>query len=173
MTTDAKPRARILLVDDEEMILRMYKAILCPSDADEDAADMLSDLEAELFGETEASAPPASYDVVLCRQGEEAVQAVEDACRDGQPFAMTILDVLMPPGIDGVAAAERIRAIDPDINIVFVTGYARVDPDEIAIRVPPEDKFFYMVKPIQAVELERLAAALTEKWRQQEPQAAA
>ncbi|MGZ9035138.1 MAG: putative bifunctional diguanylate cyclase/phosphodiesterase, partial [Rhodospirillales bacterium] len=58
----------------------------------------------------------------------------------------------------------RIRALDPSINIVFVTGYSDVLPDAMADRVPPPDKMIYCQKPLQASELKQFARALSAKW---------
>jgi len=173
MPTNATASARILLVDDEEMILQMYKSILAPPHEESGPTEALTELASELFGDETEAAPMPCYDVSLCRQGADAVDAVAAARAEGRPFAIVVMDVLMPPGMNGVTAAEKIRAIDPDLNIVFVTGYARVDPDEIAARVPPEDKFFYMVKPLQSVELERLVASLADSWHSAKTTAAA
>ena len=93
----------------------------------------------------------------LCRCGEEAVEAVRKAVEAGSPYEVAFLDVRMPPGIDGVKAAERIRAIDPDISIVMVTGYSDVPVEEIAERVKPAGKLLVCQKPLQASEILQLA----------------
>jgi len=70
----------------------------------------------------------------------------------------------MPPGIDGVEVAKQIRAVDPEINIVVVTGFSDLYPQEIARQVPPVEKLYYLAKPFQAMEIQQLALALTQKW---------
>ena len=64
-----------------------------------------------------------------------------------QPFAVVFLDMRMPPGPDGLWAAQRIREIDQQVEIVICTAYSDVDPLEIGRRVPPADKLFYLQKP--------------------------
>jgi DNA-binding LytR/AlgR family response regulator len=59
----------------------------------------------------------------------------------------------MPPGIDGVEAGSRIRKIDPDVEIVFVTGYSDIERDELERRVPPPMKLHYFNKPISFMQL--------------------
>lgn len=159
---------RILIADDEPAALDEYAHALKANASDDELVERLNDLESELFGD--AAAPPPSvdsisYELELCRQGDEAVDAVNAALVSGRPFAVAFLDVRMPPGPDGVETAERIRALDPDINIVFVTGYADMHPESIAIRVKPIDKLLYCQKPIQATELQQFAHALTAKWQ--------
>ena len=115
---------RILVADDESRILDEYVHVLAGTGTSGHAAGALSDLEAELFGRSEPERNGAKYELCLCRQANEAVAKVDEAVRDGRPFAIAFLDVRMPPGADGVVAAERIRKLDHQINIVFVTGYS-------------------------------------------------
>ncbi len=131
----------ILVVDDDTSIQLLYKQTLC-------------------------SAPINKHFILtLCGQAEEAVEAVGKAVEEGKPFAVVFLDVKMPPGRDGVWAAEQIRALDPHTEIVMVTGYSDVMPDKIASRVPPADKFFYLQKPFHNQEIQQFASALSAKWR--------
>ena len=157
---------RILVADDEPPILEAYQRTL----AEDRRADVL---EAELFG-GEANQPmlPA-LSVDYAQQGEEAVAAVRQACAEGSPFSVAFLDVRMPPGIDGVEAAKQIRALDPEINIVVVTGFSDVYPPAIAQLVPPVEKLFYIAKPFQAVEIQQAAMALAHRWLSDRTRAAA
>ena len=84
----------------------------------------------------------------------------------GKPFAVTFLDLRMPPGPDGIWLAERIRALDPHTEIVMVIGYSDTSttPDKIASRVPPTDKLLYLQKHFHNLEIQHLAASLSTKW---------
>jgi PAS domain S-box-containing protein len=155
---------RILIADDESRILDEYVHVLGASGNAEHGARALSDLEAELFGSNEVDRDGVNYELCLCRQANEAVEKVEEAVRDGRPFAIAFLDVRMPPGPDGVVAAERIRKLDHHVNIVFVTGYSDTPLEQIASRVPPADKLLYLQKPLHAAELKQFANALSGKW---------
>jgi PAS domain S-box-containing protein len=157
--------SRILIADDEPMIREEYRCVLGgdTTDAGTDHTAML-DLEAELFGSARGNNNQARYDLCLCEQGDEAVEAVEQAVGEGRPFAVAFLDVRMPPGIDGVTAAERMRKIDPQMNIVFVTGYSDVAPEDIAKRVERPETLLFCQKPLHASELRQLAYALSSKW---------
>jgi PAS domain S-box-containing protein len=162
---------RILIADDEQRILDEYAHVLGGSLPRQGESTALHDLEAELFGDDEApgidachSTEASRFDVVMCRQGQDAVDAVQVALRENRPFSAAFLDVRMPPGIDGVATAARIRALDPLVNIVFVTGYSDIRPEQMGDRVPPLDKLIYCQKPLQASELRQFARALAAKW---------
>jgi len=102
--------------------------------------------------------------VILCHQGDEAVETVRAAIGRNEPFAVVFLDVRMPPGPDGVWTAEHIRALDPYVQIVMVTAYSDVDPADIACRVPPVKRLFYVQKPFDPGELRQFAFALGAKW---------
>ncbi|HNT36621.1 MAG TPA: diguanylate cyclase [bacterium] len=155
---------RILAADDEPSVLSLYGEILSPSQAS-DGDDVMAALEAKIFGVGQADVPVGPvFDLVLCSQGDEALEKIRSSIDDEDPFSAAFLDVRMPPGPDGVSVAESIRVLDPFINIVIVTGYSDVDPLEIARRVPPADKLLYVQKPFHVHEIRQFASALTAKW---------
>jgi two-component system invasion response regulator UvrY len=61
--------------------------------------------------------------VAACRSGEEAI----DACREHHPDVL-VVDEKMPPGLNGVEVARRVRAADPSIQVVVFTNF---DEEEI------------------------------------------
>ncbi len=166
-------RLRILVADDDRAILDLYQRVL--SSVREEDATLFADLDAlagSLFGGPDAdpqpatpAAPAASYELVQCRQGDDAVDMVTRALEVQRPFAVAFLDVRMPPGPDGIWAAERIRALDPHIELVMVTGYSNLHPEDIARRVPPVHKLLYIQKPFHPQEITQFAAALGTKWQ--------
>jgi diguanylate cyclase (GGDEF)-like protein len=169
MEASKRQSIRILVVDDDPDILVAYGQVLNNSVPSSDRA-ALDDLRARLFASgggkpQAAAAAPAvcSFDAIMCSGAEAAVEAVRQACAAGEPIAVAFLDMRMPPGPDGVWAAERIREIDPQIEIVICTAYSDVDPVEIGRRVPPADKLFYLQKPFHPHEVRQLALALGEK----------
>ncbi len=140
MTADIANSIRILAVDDESSILMLYEETLRPE------------------------SNPNHFSLTLCSQAEEALDTVRRAVEEGKPFTVAFLDVRMPPGPDGVWLAEQIRALDPYIEIVMVTGYSDTKPNEIASRVPPSDKLLYLQKPFHNLEIQHFAASLSTKW---------
>lgn len=67
------------------------------------------------------------YPVVKAKTGQEAVDLVAGR----NDIAVAVLDIRMPD-MDGLEAARRIREINPDIPVIFHTGYAG-DYDEAEI----------------------------------------
>jgi DNA-binding LytR/AlgR family response regulator len=110
-------------------------------------------LAAELFEPATDAEDDTHFDVVACSQGGDAISIARRAARDGRPFDVVILDVRMPPGIDGVEAGSQIRKLDPDVEIVFVTGYSDVPLAELQRRVPPPMKLHYFSKPLSFTQL--------------------
>ena len=160
---------RILVADDEAAVREAYARILTPAEADHDAATMDA-LRARLFGGGDgdpapASAPAVEFEVHFVTDGNAAVQAVQDSRRDGRPFALAFIDMRMPPGPDGAWTTREIRALAPDLDVVITTAYADVDPVDLARRIPPAERLFYVQKPFHPHEIRQLAVALGSKWR--------
>ena len=59
------------------------------------------------------------YDVDVCGSGEEAVAFLENEKVD-----LLLVDMLMPPGIDGLQTYERILKMHPGQKAIVVSGYA-------------------------------------------------
>ncbi|MDB5678422.1 MAG: response regulator [Sphingomonas bacterium] len=160
---------RILIVDDEPSMHDSYRRCFAPVDTS--GAEALSGMAAELFGDDAPTAPcnddseTVQFDAVHCMQGLDAVAEVEAAIAQGSPFAVAFIDVRMPPGIDGKETATRIRALDPNINLVIVTGFSDFSPIEISKAAGPADKIFYIAKPFEIAEVVQTATALGHRWR--------
>ncbi|MDJ0905248.1 MAG: response regulator [Woeseiaceae bacterium] len=143
---------RVLIADDDEHVLQAYREAFSDTDSTQQMR-ALDALAAELFEQGGADDDEPHFDVVACTQGDDAILLAEEAANDGQPFDVVILDVRMPPGIDGVEAGSRIRELDPDVEIVFVTGYSDVPLEELQRRVPPPMKLHYFNKPLSFTQL--------------------
>jgi PAS domain S-box-containing protein len=143
MNTNWSDRVRILAVDDDQNVLDLYEEFL--------------------------SIPISTYrfDLTLCHQSKTAVEAVQTAIQEEEPFAVAFLDIRMDSGPDGVWAAEQIRTLDPNIEIVMVTAHDDITPEEIVSRVPPPGKLLYIKKPFSPEEIKQFSVALAAKWQQE------
>ncbi|MEJ2129379.1 MAG: EAL domain-containing protein [Woeseiaceae bacterium] len=155
---------RILVVDDDVLLIEEYLRCLGEDYEPDSATTTLSELEKVLFGDEVDETGAARFSVDTRDQGEKAIEAVEDAIRAGKKYSIVFLDIRMPPGMDGIEAAKRIRKLDPDVNIVIVTGSVSAEIDNLDAEVPPADKIFFFKKPFHAAECRQLAAALCGKW---------
>jgi diguanylate cyclase (GGDEF)-like protein len=155
---------RILVVDDDVTLIEEYLRCLGEDYEPDSATTTLSELEKVLFGDETDESGAARFSTASCTQGEPAVDAVREAIKTGKPYSIVFLDIRMPPGMDGIEAAKQIRALDPDVNIVIVTGSMSAEVDNLDAEVPPADKIFFFKKPFHAAECRQLAAALCGKW---------
>lgn len=155
---------RVLVVDDDALLIDEYLRCLGDCFEPDAATTTLTDLEKVLFGEDTDERGAAKFDVHSRNQGEAAVEAVEAAIQAGKPYSIVFVDIKMPPGMDGIAAAQQIRLLDPNVNIVVVTGSMSPAPENLGKQIPPADKVFFFQKPFHATECRQLAAALCGKW---------
>ncbi len=92
-------RGKILLMDDEPIVRDM-------------AGEMLA-----LLG----------YDVVVSRDGQEAVGLYESALLSDDPFDAVVMDLTVPGAMGGIEAVARLRAVDPEVRAIVSSGYCN-DP---------------------------------------------
>uniref|UniRef100_UPI0037848714 response regulator transcription factor n=1 Tax=Daejeonella sp. TaxID=2805397 RepID=UPI0037848714 len=84
------------------------------------------------------------FEVVLCRDGEEAFRAFSK-----EHFDMCIFDVMMPKK-DGFTLGKDIRSINPNIPIIFATAKAMIEDKSEAYNLGGDD---YITKPFRIEEL--------------------
>lgn len=60
-------------------------------------------------------------DVETSSSGEDAIAKVEQ-----RAFDVVVLDLAMP-GMDGIETLKRLRKIDPDLQIILLTGHGSIE----------------------------------------------
>ncbi len=72
----------------------------------------------------------AGYEVVDFDNGAGAYERLRE-----EPFSLLLTDIVMPK-MDGIELARRATEIDPDLKVMFITGFAAValNPDSNAPR---------------------------------------
>ena len=95
------------------------------------------------------------YQVLVAAEGEQAVQFVEQ-----QPVDVVLLDLRMP-GLSGMQVLEKIKSIDPSIEVIVVTGYASYETVLEGLRL---HAFDYIPKPFNIPHLREIVKrAATQK----------
>lgn len=144
------PNNTILIVDDDPEILAFYRKIFDKSSASQ--FDILG-------AESGASAPR-----LKCRtftDPRELLKQCEDTRKDGHRHPLCIIDMRMPI-LNGLSTAERIREIDPEIDIIICTAFSDVPLDEIRAKL--HGGVFFVRKPFVAEEFSLLVQSLVGYW---------
>lgn len=84
------------------------------------------------------------YQVLVAAEGEQALRVVAQ-----QPIDVVLLDLRMP-GLSGIQVLERIKELDPSIEVIVVTGYASYDTVLEGLRL---HAFDYIPKPFSTPHL--------------------
>ena len=122
MATQPHNRLRILFVDDERQLQEFMR------------------IELKALG----------HDVVVCANGEQALQAIA-----AQSFDVALLDIRMP-GLSGIDVLQRLKQVSPDTEAIMMTGYASEESMVQAMRLGACD---YLRKPCQLAEIEASSCA--------------
>jgi CheY-like chemotaxis protein len=150
---------KVLVADDDNGVLECYREAF-DGNSDMDQARALDAMAADLFETSSDVTNQPKFNIVFCNQGVDAIRMAEAARADGEPFDVVILDVRMPPGIDGVEAGSEIRRHDPDVEIVFVTGFSDIPFEELQRRIPPPMRLHYFNKPLSFTQLAEDVASM-------------
>jgi DNA-binding NtrC family response regulator len=100
------------------------------------------------------------YQVLVASEGEQALHLVEQ-----QPVDVVLLDLRMP-GVPGIQVLEKIKSINPSIQVIVVTGYASYETVLEGLRL---HAFDYISKPFNIPHLRDLvkrAATQGQLWPQ-------
>ena len=85
-----------------------------------------------------------NFEVESVNSGAEALERIRQGNID-----VVLLDVLMP-GMDGIETFAKIRKLDPTIQVVMLTGHAKI---ETAIDGIKDGIYDYILKPVKIDEL--------------------
>ena len=88
-------KKRILLMDDEQMIL---------------------DIVSRMLGHL-------GYEVTTCTDGSQAIAAFAKSKSTSEPFDVVMMDLVIPNGVGGQDAVHTIRKIDPQARVIASSGH--------------------------------------------------
>ncbi len=95
----------------------------------------------------------AGHEVTICENGDEAIASLDDG-----PWDLLLTDIVMP-GADGIEVAREAAQRQPELRIMFITGFAAVALT--AAQSAPQAKV--LSKPVHlrdlVAEVERMIAA--------------
>jgi len=98
--------------------------------------------------------------VVKAHDGESALEAAA-----GKSFDAIVLDMAMP-GMDGLETLEGLLQINPDLQVILLTGQATLEQAATAIRIGALD---LLEKPADIETLvAKIEMAATKRWASEE-----
>lgn len=105
------------------------------------------------------------FQMDFASQGEEGVQQIKDNLANGKRYALTFVDIRMPPGIDGIETIKRIWELDNEVEVVICTAYSDYTWEETINELGIRDNLLILKKPFDSLAVRQLACSLTKKWR--------
>ena len=148
----------MLVVDDQSAMHQHVRAMLWSH------ADAHGDGESQSLEDTGAFFADRGVEIDSARQGHEGVTRVREAVEAKRPYSLAIVDMTMPPGLDGIETVELMWEADPDLQVVLCARHFHQTWSEIARRLTRGDQFLLLTKPFEKLELVQAVHALTEKW---------
>ena len=85
-------------------------------------------------GFLERALAKAGYEVISFANGEEAHERLLQ-----EPFTLLLTDIVMPR-MDGIELARRASELDPELKIMFITGFAAVTLEAQNKKTPEDSK---------------------------------
>jgi DNA-binding response OmpR family regulator len=92
------------------------------------------------------------YEVLCAESGETAIRL----CAENAGIDLLLTDVVSP-GMSGPAIADEVRALNPGVRILFMTGY---DATNLVRRYRHEMGASLLVKPFTMEQLDRRISSL-------------
>ncbi len=92
-------KCRLLVMDDEEQVRNLFKAML----------------------------KRMGHEVELAEDGLQAAQLYKQAMESNAPFDLVIMDLTVPGGMGGKDAVRELLTIDPEAKVIVASGYSN-DP---------------------------------------------
>jgi DNA-binding NtrC family response regulator len=96
------------------------------------------------------------YPVEMAASASEALEKLKESSWD-----IVVTDIKMP-GMDGLELQQKVKELDPDIAIIFMTAYASVDT---AVQAIKEGAYDYVTKPLDPDNLEQIVNRAAERQR--------
>lgn len=126
-------QGKILVMDDEESIRVM-------------AREMLSH---------------CGYEVMIAKDGEEALVLYQHAMETHTPFLLVILDLTVPGKLGGMGTLTRLQQLDPQVKALVSSGYSN---DPIMANYASHGFVGVITKPYSLIELSNMVHQ--RLWRQ-------
>lgn len=139
---DSEQHPYLLIVDDDPRVIDFYReALLLPHEDKEQEVDLEMD---EMFSLLEGDDPldlepeetlGSFCSAEVATHGLDALRIFSQKWKAETPFDLVLLDMRMPPGMDGVETALGLREYNQDLPIIFFTAYSDYSDRQIEEQV--------------------------------------
>lgn len=102
----------------------------------------------------------SGYQVTTAASGGDALQLAGN-----QRFDLAFLDIKMP-GLNGVDTLKALKQLNPDVNVVMITGYAAEDLVAASL---DSGAFLCLPKPFGVAQILEVVRSISEEAREEEP----
>lgn len=96
------------------------------------------------------------YEVETANTGEDGIKKAQKS-----KFDIVLLDIKLP-GIEGIEVLEEIKKIDPEVEVIMITGHGSIDT---AIDTMKKGAYDYVEKPFNSEKIAILMEKALEKHR--------
>jgi CheY-like chemotaxis protein len=149
------PRRRILVVDNDPAIHRVFSRILVGRRAPDDVSE-------DGVGGRGRSA--GRFAVDSARRKGAALDKLRSALAQGRPYALAFVDLSMVSGVNGVDTLDQLWGVDPMLHIVVCGGYSDCRWSDVLCGAGFRERLLLLRKPFGSPEVLLLARVLTKKW---------
>ncbi|NQT24755.1 sigma-54-dependent Fis family transcriptional regulator [candidate division KSB1 bacterium] len=96
------------------------------------------------------------FQIIQAANGEEALQQVKN-----NPIDLILSDMRMPD-VDGMALLSGVKELNPEISVVVMTAFSRIEDAVASMKAGAED---YLQKPVDLDELDLIIKRILERRR--------
>jgi len=134
-------KKHIIIIDDNPAIHDDIKKILNLKNENSD----LSKIEDALFDTKKSSGQSSTevqYIIESAYQGQEGINKVQESLKQNNPFHVAVVDMRMPPGIDGIQTIKEFQKLTRTFNSSFAQPILKVPLMIFKILKKPKTGFF-------------------------------
>ena len=147
---------RILVIDDDPAVLRLFRRVLeTRSESDDDASESHRAASEKRGGR---------FQVETAASGMEGIRTLDAAFRAKRPFAIAFVDLMMPK-MNGIQTVRLLRAIDPTLMIVVCSASEKALCMTEVAKLRKNDRLLSLRKPLHPVEIRQAVRFLTGRKR--------
>ena len=114
---------------------------------------MVMDDEEQIRAITQAMLGLIGHEVVLAKDGMEALQFYREAIESKTPIDLIIMDLTVPGGMGGKETVQKILAINSEAKVIVSSGYSN---DPVMANFKDYGFCAAIAKPYQLPELKKI-----------------